>query len=295
MPAGLPAKIPRMYQPILQPILQPIIHFVHGNGFPALSYRSFLDQLAQHYQVVALPMHAHNPAYPVDNGWHGLARELIDELDRRYRQPVTLVGHSMGGVLSLMAARQHPEKVQAVILLDAPIVAGWRARVLQAAKAARLDKLGSPARFSERRRDQWPDREAAFQHYAARAAFANWSEEALRDYIEHGLAEDPRGVTLRFGRDVETAVYRTLPHHIGRMVKRGFPVPVGFIGGADSVESRQAGLDATRRLVGPHFKLLQGGHLFPMETPTQAAEAVHQMVCALLANPTPIHGDGRHG
>ncbi|MGV3655401.1 MAG: hypothetical protein ACO1N5_14425, partial [Noviherbaspirillum sp.] len=89
--------------------------------------------------------------------------------------------------------------------------------------------------------------------------------------------------TLRFARETETAVYRSLPHHIGKLVRRAFPVPVGFIGGADSAECRQAGMGATRRLVGPHFRLLPGGHLFPLESPAAAAAAVRQMVEDLLA------------
>lgn len=88
-------------------------------------------------------------------------------------------------------------------------------------------------------------------------------------------------VTLRFTRETETAVYRSLPHHLGRLARR-FPVPVGFIGGQRSAECRQAGLTATRRLVGPHFRLLAGGHLFPMEAPAATAAAVHQMLASLL-------------
>jgi pimeloyl-ACP methyl ester carboxylesterase len=264
---------------------RPILHFAPGNSFPAETYRIFLTYLARHYEIGALPLHAHNPAYPVRNGWQALARELEDELDARYGRPVVLVGHSMGGMLSLMVAKTRPGMVRAVVLLDSPVVAGWRALLLKFAKSVGLDKAASPARFSEKRRNLWPDKETAYQHYASRKVFAAWSPEVLRDYVEHGLVPHPQGVTLRFARETETAVYRSLPHHIGRLVRRDFPVPVGFIGGADSAECRQAGLHATRQLVGPHFRLLPGSHLFPMEAPAPAAKAVHQMIEALLAQP----------
>lgn len=262
---------------------RPVLHFVHGNSFPAETYRLFFEHLARDYQVGALPLHAHNPAYPVTDGWVALARELEDELNRRYDRAVVLIGHSMGGVLSLMVAKKRPDLVRAVILLDAPVVAGWRALLLRVAKSVGLDKTASPARFSEKRRNLWPDKETAYRHYASRKAFAAWPPEVLRDYIEHGLVPHAQGVTLRFARETETAVYRSLPHHIGKLVRRAFPVPVGFIGGADSAECRQAGMAATRRLVGPHFRLLSGGHLFPLESPAAAAAAVRQMVEDLLA------------
>lgn len=261
---------------------QPILHFVHANSYPAGTYRVFFDQLRRHYDVQALAMHAHNPRYPVRNGWQALAQELIDELAARYTQPVILVGHSMGGMLSLMTACARPDLVRCVVLLDAPVVAGWRAALLRLAKAIGADKKFTPARFSAGRRNLWSDAQAAYQHYAAKDMFALWPPQVLRDYLEHGLAPHPEGVTLRFTRETETAVYRSLPHHLGALVRRAFPRPVGFIGGADSVECRQAGLGATRRLVGRHFRTVPGGHLFPLESPLEAANALHDMIQSLL-------------
>jgi pimeloyl-ACP methyl ester carboxylesterase len=48
---------------------------------------------------------------------------------------VILLGHSLGGLLSMLVAHQHPELVKAVVVIDAPIVAGWRAGVLGQSKA----------------------------------------------------------------------------------------------------------------------------------------------------------------
>ena len=259
-----------------------ILHFVHANSFPAGTYRVFFEHLQQHYEVQALAMHAHNPQYPVRDGWHDLARELIDDLAARYDRPVILAGHSMGGMLSLMVAKARPDLVRCVVLLDAPVVAGWRAMLLRIAKALGADEKFSPAQFSRRRRTLWPDAEAAYQHYAAKEMFAIWPTAVLRDYVDHGILPHPQGVTLRFTRETETAVYRSLPHHVGALVRRSFPTPVGFIGGADSVECRQAGMAATQRLVGRHLKLVPGGHLFPMEAPARAATALHEMIQSLL-------------
>jgi pimeloyl-ACP methyl ester carboxylesterase len=261
---------------------QATVHFVHANSFPAGTYRVFFEHLKRHYDVRALDLHAHNPKYPVSNGWAALARELIDDLTARYEAPVILVGHSMGGMLSLMVAKARPDLVRCVVLLDAPVVAGWRAMLLRVAKRLGIDKKFSPAQFSEKRRNLWPNAEQAYQHYASKPMFAVWPPQVLADYMEHGLMPHPQGVTLRFTRETETDVYRSLPHHIGSMVRQSFPVPVAFIGGTNSVECRQAGLAATRRLVGKNFAQVAGGHLFPMESPAAAADAVHGMIQSLL-------------
>lgn len=259
----------------------PNLHFVHANSYPSATYRLLFRHLSAHYAVQSLPMHAHDARYPVQNGWQNLMQELLDDLTTRYDRPVILVGHSMGGMLSLMAAHARPDLVRCVVLLDSPVVAGWRALLLRLAKAAGLAQKLGPGQFSAKRRNVWPDAQAAHDHYARKALFSAWEPEVLRDYIKVGLAPHPQGVTLRFTREAETAVYSTLPHHLGQLTRR-FPVPVGFIGGDRSAECRQAGLRATRRLVGRHFKILPGGHLFPMESPTGTASAVHQMLLSLL-------------
>ncbi|MES2256920.1 MAG: alpha/beta hydrolase [Pseudomonadota bacterium] len=262
---------------------KPQLHFSHANSYPAGTYRRLFELLGQHYDIQALDMHAHNPEYPVRTGWHDLVEELVAELTARYKEPVILVGHSLGGMLSVMTAAMRPDLVRCVVMLDSPVVAGWRALLLRVMRYTSLADKFSPARFSVKRRKLWPDAEAAYQHFASKDLFASWAPGVLRDYIETGLKPHPEGVQLRFTRENETAVYRGLPHHIGRLVGKGLRVPAGFIGGTESQENSQAGLGATRRLVGHHFRLLPGGHLFPMESPELAAQATHEMISALLA------------
>ncbi|MEO6352920.1 MAG: alpha/beta hydrolase [Burkholderiaceae bacterium] len=261
---------------------KPLLHFAHANSFPAGTYRVFFAHLQRHYAVQALEMHAHNPKYPVKNGWRALKQELIDDMAARYTEPVILVGHSLGGMLSLMAAKDRPDLVRCVVLLDSPVVAGWRALLVRVAKSTGLDIKFPPSLLSERRRNIWPDLQAAHRHFASKKPFVAWSPAVLHDYVSSGMVPHPQGVTLRFTREIETAVYRSLPHHLGKIVQSGFPVPVGFVGGTDSVECRQAGMDATRRLVGRHFRKIPGGHLFPMESPALAAGALHDMIRSLL-------------
>jgi pimeloyl-ACP methyl ester carboxylesterase len=261
---------------------KPPLHFAHANSYPAGTYRQFFDLLRKQFDVRALDMHAHDAAYPVTPGWPHLVDELIAELET-YPEPPILVGHSLGGMLSLMAARRRPELARCVVLLDSPVVAGWRALLVRITRNWSWAKRYSPARFSEKRRNVWPNVAAATEHFGSKGMFAAWAPGVLDDYLEHGLKPHPHGVQLRFTREVETEVYRALPHHLDTVFDGRYPVPVGFIGGSESVECRQAGLAATHRLVGDHFVLVPGGHLFPMESPQVAARETIKMIKALLA------------
>jgi pimeloyl-ACP methyl ester carboxylesterase len=104
----------------------------------------------------------------------------------------------------------------------------------------------------------------------------------LQDYIACGMVPAAEGgVTLAFRREVETRIYNTLPHHMGRVLNRHPPrCPVAFIGGTRSAEIRQAGLAATRALAHDRLSWIEGSHLFPMERPLDTAQAVLRLLVA---------------
>jgi pimeloyl-ACP methyl ester carboxylesterase len=263
-------------------MIRPLLHFSHANSYPAGTYRQLFDFLRQDFDVRALDMHGHDPAYPAGDGWQRLVDELIVQLER-HEEPAVLVGHSLGGLLCMMAAKQRPDLARCVVMLDSPVLAGWRAVAWRLAKLRGIGSRFSPAKFSERRRTLWPSFDAALQHFSAKPIFAAWAPGVLADYLESGLRPHPEGVELRFSREVETVIYNTLPHHMGAMLRDPFPVPIGFIGGTRSAEMRQAGVKATRKLVGENFVMVEGGHLFPMESPRLTAEKTRDMAARLLA------------
>ncbi|MFM6985285.1 MAG: alpha/beta fold hydrolase [Hydrogenophaga sp.] len=268
-----------------------LIIFSHANSFPLGTYGVLLRSLrARGHQVRGVEKFGHDPQYPVSSNWPHLVQQLADfagpEIER-HGGGAWLVGHSLGGFLSLMCAARHPRLgghgVRGVLLLDSPVLGGWRARALALAKHTQLVGALSPGKVSRRRRHVWPDAQAAFDHFAHKSAFMRWDPAVLRDYIEHGThdAHTPQGLQRRlsFDRDVETAIYNTLPHNLDRLLRQHpLRCPVAFIGGTNSAEMKQVGMDMTRRLVGTghpeRLQMIEGSHLFPMEQPLATAAAV---------------------
>jgi pimeloyl-ACP methyl ester carboxylesterase len=263
--------------------LKNIIHFSHANGFPASTYRTLFAELGDRYELRAIECIGHDPRFPVTQDWPHLVEQLLDDIERRYEQPVWLVGHSLGGYLSLLAALRRPQWVRGVVMLDSPVLAGWRSSLLRVCQWTGLDERLSPAAATRNRRTTWPNREAAWRHFHQKPAFARWDERVLSDYVDFGIPQAaPDGTrSLAFDRRIEYLIYRTLPHTLGARLAHGVQVPVGFIAGEGSREVRQVGLATTRRLCGERFEWMEGSHLYPMERPIETARAVQRLLFSM--------------
>lgn len=277
-----------------------LIIFSHANSFPLSTYAVLKRSLrARGYTVRGVPQFGHDPQYPVTSNWPHLVQQLADyaapEIER-HGQPAWLVGHSLGGFLSLMCAARHPtlggHGIKGVLLLDSPLLGGWRARTVALAKHTQLVGSISPGKISRKRRNTWPDAAAALAHFQHKKAFARWDPQVLQDYIEHGTTDvtTAHGTqrTLVFDRDIETAIYNTLPHNLDRLLRRHpLQCPVAFIGGTQSEEMRQVGMGMTRRVLGKQpgdrLQMIEGSHLFPMEKPQETAALIEKALRSLAA------------
>ena len=237
--------------------------------------------------VSAVERFGHEPQYPVTNNWPHLVQQLVDFTQAQVQRiggPVYLVGHSLGGFLSVVAAARHPELARGVVLIDSPLIGGWRANALGVAKRTQVVGSLSPGKVSSRRRESWASNEEALEHFRKKKAFARWHPQVLQDYIEHGLQDHAGKRVLAFDRAVETAIYNTLPHNLGRLLStHPLRCPVAFIGGRDSEEMRQVGMAMTQRVTQGRTMMLDGSHLFPMEQPLATAAAIEASLLNLQA------------
>ncbi|MFZ4481565.1 MAG: alpha/beta fold hydrolase, partial [Rhodoferax sp.] len=173
------------------------IVFSHANSFPASTYGLIFKSLkARGFAVSAIEKFGHDPKYPVTDNWPHLVQQLIDfaqlEVDRA-GEPVFLVGHSFGGFVSLMAAALAPALARGVLLVDSPILGGWRATTFSVMKSAQLVGSVSPGATSRRRRISWPSQAEAIEHFRHKKAFAHWHPQVLQDYIAHGTHDQGSG------------------------------------------------------------------------------------------------------
>lgn len=258
-----------------------MIVFSHANSYSASTYRQlFAGWRAAGHDVEAVEHFGHESRFPVDRSWRGMTHQLVGLMDSLPQPRVWLVGHSMGGYLSLLAAGQRPERVRGIVLLDSPIVYGWKSGLISVVKAVGQMGRVSPASVAVKRRDRWADSVEVHRHFSAKPMFARWHPDILNDYVRFGTEQDPAdraGASRRlsFRPAIEAEIYATVPHRLMPYLRLHPPGgPVAFIGGRRSREIRQVGLDATRRLTHGRISWLDGSHLFPFERPDETVREV---------------------
>ena len=270
---------------------KPLVLFFHGNSFPASTYQVMLNELRRRgLQVHTLEKIGHNPAYPVTSNWphlveevHAFAQPLVDA----HPGPVVLVGHSLGGMLSLMLAALYPELAHAVVMVDAPAVAGWQANLLHLSKKLSFAAKYSPGAVSKKRRHQWGSLDEVRQHFASKKNFARWHPQALEDYVQHGTQEVKVDGQIRrelsFSREIETLIYNTVPHNLERLIKRHpLTCPISLVAARHSREMKLAGIEFTKRITKGRITVIDGTHLVPMESPVATAAAVEAAILNML-------------
>jgi len=141
---------------------------LHSNGSSSGQWRALMETLAPKYRVLAADMYSSgkSPAWPMNRiVWLRDEVALLEPVFARAGDPFTLVGHSYGGAVALIAAMAQPQRVRGLALYEPVLFAlidaespppndadGIRGAVARATAA--LD-AGDPARAAECFYDFW--------------------------------------------------------------------------------------------------------------------------------------------
>jgi pimeloyl-ACP methyl ester carboxylesterase len=256
----------------------PVLHLAHANGFPPGTYRKLIELLKPRYHVFTLRSRWLVPgSNPLElRTWDDMADDLAHALRARGLKDVVGVGHSMGGVATLLASVKEPGLFRAVVAMDPVLISGMRLLALQVLTLLGLRSRIPPASLARRRREFWGSREEAAASYRKKALFRRFDPECFQDYITHGLTEAPGGgLRLTIPKAWEARIFETSPRAVWRQL-REVTVPTLVMRGGDTDTLTPGALERVRRtLPGVRTEDLPGTtHLFPLEQPEECARRI---------------------
>ncbi len=259
----------------------PILHLAPANGFPPLSYLPMLRRLNA-FRCRCLPPRAlwgdHRP--PADyRDWRADADDLLAGLAAYDLQDVLAVGHSLGGVVSMLALLKAPARFKALIMLDPPILPpAMLAEVSRAWDTGIIDRMPL-VQSARRRRRTFASREDAFERFRQKPLFADWSADSLWHYVEHGLREraDGAGVELVWSADWEAHYFSTIYLKIWEALPKLRESPPALILRGGESDTLTADVFARVQALAPaldSIELAGQGHLFPLAAPDETARVI---------------------
>ena len=192
------------------------IHLLHGTGFSALTLKQMACNLPKdwHLWLTNVPGHGQScqPKHIMPD-WQemasSIAKNITVQANTETNGPVIGIGHSMGGVLTLLAASKHPEVFSRIILLDPPI---FIRSLLIAQKVFRHTGLWKQVPWVKavrNRTQSWPNKTSMRKELKTKKLYKDWDENVLDDFInsathttstgEIKLACDPKWEANIFG------------------------------------------------------------------------------------------------
>lgn len=257
----------------------PVLHLAHANGFPPGTYRQLIERLKSRYRVVTVHSRCLVPGSDPRSmrSWDDMAEDLVVALRAAKLDGVIGVGHSMGGVATLLASVKvkEPGLFRAVVALDPVLFSGWRKAAIDMLRV--MGQLGRvpPASLARRRREHWGSREEAASSYRKKPLFRGFDVECFEDYLRHGLTEAPEGgLRLTIPREWEARVFETYAKDVWRSL-RAVRVPSLIVRGRDTDTLVPSAFARARRVMPEtQFSELPGGHLFPLEDPEACVRCI---------------------
>lgn len=101
----------------------PTVVLVHGLGGSRTDWLPTTKRLLAGHRVVMvdLPGHGDSPALPDPFSLEAAAAELDAVLAEQNPDSTIVVGHQFGGIVALIEASAHPERMRGLILIDTPV------------------------------------------------------------------------------------------------------------------------------------------------------------------------------
>jgi pimeloyl-ACP methyl ester carboxylesterase len=253
----------------------PPIVLNHATGFLARLWQPIAERLvAEGWRCLAFDARGHGdsekPAPTPENyHWHRCADDLHAFLDVIGLRGVPLAGHSFGGATGLFLAGRQPQYFSNLVVIEPIVMPGG----FVPDETRRNDMAGA----ARKRRMTFSSAGEMLAQYRSRPTFANWRDDILQLYVEHGTVRREDGsLELKCSGEIEGAmfaqsgslpVWDALPQIEAPVVVLRGEITEAFL----SMVAEQV---AARVKHGRLETVAHAGHLAPMEKPDAIADAI---------------------
>lgn len=255
------------------------IQFLHANAYTPGCYQQLFAGLNE-YKITTpfqRPLWQEEP--PSDyKSWHLFRDDLIRHMDEYKYRNVIGVGHSLGGIVSWLAAIERPDLFKQLILIDPVILPKFPILLVSYLPYSIQEKRVPIVSIAARRKNIWPTKEAAKEYFLSKKFFQRFDLATQQDFLNFGLKQKGEEQTLAYPRIWEAKVYGSAPNMWPLMKHTPCPITIIRAQYSDVIS------DATWKKIkaklknGNFTQIDNAGHLVPFEKPQLCAEIIKDLI-----------------
>jgi len=245
------------------------INFLHGNGFCSKAYWPLLKAFSPKYNLFLQDAVGHGDSDASDGfvSWQSSADDAVNVLHNECGDKTSLIGmgHSFGGILTLLMEAKNPGLFSKIVLLD-PILLPQQIIEMSAS-------MPNPMVAKTRTRlNSWESRQHALDYFRSKSVYKNWTDESLEGFVDHALRRVDGGeLSLKCPPDVEADIFQSGPDGLWSAIEQ-VNVDVHIIYGAQSYPFIEGSCEKAKSLNKRiSLEKIQGSHCFMMENPVEAS------------------------
>jgi len=237
----------------------PKVVFIHSMGMDAHGFEATYRGLNGEYQMLGLTILDHGDSDTPDASLDlpGHAEIMRDCYRQMGFEPSLLVGHSVGGMMGMILAADHPETLKGLVLVDiAPRV-----------EERKYTRPPPP--------DHFPDEEAARTYFKER--YPGFTDDSVENRVKHGLKKDDEGrLTLKSRPE---AMRPSLGIDLWPYAER-ITTPTLIIGGSESTTVSPVAVERLKEII-PEFEAVSvkgATHMVPQDKPDEFEEHLRRFL-----------------
>ena len=256
--------------------------FIHGNGFPPLSYEPLLKELSVKMKVHAMmqrPFWNTNLNPDSIKNWNVFTDDILKFIKQNDLKNTIGIGHSMGAVLLLLIEISKPGTFKKLFLLD-PIITSILKSILYKFlfQINLIDKFHPMIKATNRKRMTFKNKNVMYENYRSKNVFSKINDSNLMKYIESIIEQKNNCVKIQISKSWENSIYRTGSMHDKKIwdnINQISCNPYVII-----PKERQFGhfnygakLKEKNKKI-KNFYINDSSHLFPIEKPNETAQII---------------------
>jgi pimeloyl-ACP methyl ester carboxylesterase len=247
----------------------------HATGFHGRAYAPLAARL-RGFHIFAPDLRGHGDSTRPEHGsfnWQGLADDIGAVVAAiGDGEPPYAFGHSMGAAVTLLTEALVPGTFRAIYAFEPIVIPPDVPR-----RTGDEERRSVWVEGTRKRRRDFPSHAEAFANFAAKPPFADFREESLNAYLEHGFHRlDDGALRIKMDPEDEARMYQMSPEHPTWDYLPAVRCPVVIAGGKPEPMTPSSWTEriASRLPDARVETFMELGHMGPFEDPDRIAQAV---------------------